>query len=40
MRHANVAFGGWAEDRAAALQSWCENLFDAPDLSGLKAFRQ
>ena len=38
--HANLAFGGWGEDRAAALQIWCEGLFDAADLSGLKDFRQ
>ena len=38
--HANVAFGGWAEDRAIALQSWCAGLFAAADLSGLKEFRQ
>ena len=37
--HANVAFGGWSEDRAAALQAYCTGLFDAPDLSGLKEFR-
>jgi 2-methylcitrate dehydratase PrpD len=37
--HANVAFGGWDQDRAAALQTWCEGLFDASDLSGMQAFR-
>ncbi len=37
--HANMAFGGWTDDRAAALQSWCEGLFNAADLSGLKDFR-
>jgi 2-methylcitrate dehydratase PrpD len=36
---ANVAFGGWPEERADALRRWCETAFDAPDLSGLKAFR-
>lgn len=38
--HANVAFGGWSEDRADQLQTWCAGLFDAADLSGLKAFRE
>jgi 2-methylcitrate dehydratase PrpD len=36
---ANVAFGGWAMSRADDLQAFCEGLFDAPDLSGLRAFR-
>ena len=36
---ANVAFGGWNGEKADALQTWCDGLFDAPDLSGLKAFR-
>jgi len=37
--HANAAFGGWPEDRARALRDYCATLFDAPDLSGLAAFR-
>lgn len=36
---ANVAFGGWSDDRTEALKAYCEGLFDAADLSGLKAFR-
>jgi len=36
---ANVAFGSWPDDRAAALQAWCAGLFEAKDLSGMKAFR-
>lgn len=35
----NVAFGGWDERQADALQRWCEGLFDAPDLRGIAAFR-
>jgi 2-methylcitrate dehydratase PrpD len=37
--HANTDFGGWSEDRANALKEFCATLFDAPDLSGLAAFR-
>jgi 2-methylcitrate dehydratase PrpD len=37
--HANIAFGGWTKDRADALQGWCEGLFGAADMSGMKAFR-
>ncbi len=37
--HANAAFGGWPRARADALETYCAALFDAPDLSGLKAFR-
>ena len=36
---ANAAFGGWNEAQATALADYCGSLFDAPDLSGLKAFR-
>jgi 2-methylcitrate dehydratase PrpD len=36
---ANAAFGGWPEDKSAQLKAWCESLFDAPDVSGLTAFR-
>ncbi len=36
---ANVAYGGWPEERADDLQAFCDGLFDAPDLSGLKTFR-
>ena len=36
---ANVAFGGWTEARADELRAYCAGLFDAPDLSGLRAFR-
>lgn len=35
----NVAFGGWTDRQAIALQDWCEGLFDAPDLGGIAAFR-
>jgi len=36
---ADCAFGGWSEARTAALENFCGALFDAPDLSGLRAFR-
>ena len=36
---ANVAFGGWNEAEATALADYCAALFDAPDVSGLEAFR-
>ncbi len=36
---ANVAFGGWTEERAMELQAFCDGLFDAPVLTGLRAFR-
>jgi len=35
----NVRFGGWSEQQAKALQSWCEDLFDLKDLDTLKTFR-
>ena len=35
----NAAHGGWNEGRAKALLAFCEALADAPDLSGLAAFR-
>ncbi|MDC0033241.1 MmgE/PrpD family protein [Alphaproteobacteria bacterium] len=38
--HANVAFGGWSQERATELQTYCTDLSDAVGLSGLKAFRQ
>ncbi len=36
---ANTAFGGWSEAQTARLEAYCGSLFEAPDLSGLKAFR-
>ena len=36
---ANVAFGGWPEARAAALEAFCAGLFEAADMSGLADFR-
>jgi 2-methylcitrate dehydratase PrpD len=36
---ANAAFGGWTGSRAEAMKSWCSDLFEKPDLTGLKAFR-
>jgi 2-methylcitrate dehydratase PrpD len=36
---ANCAFGGWDTARASALRDFCAGLFDAPDLTGLGAFR-
>ncbi len=36
---ANAAYGGWGEERAKALLDYCQSLRDAPDLSGLAAFR-
>ena len=35
----NTAFGGWSERQSTALMDWCGNLFDAPDLTGISAFR-
>ncbi len=35
----NVAFGGWTDERAAQLQTFCETLFDADDMSELKLFK-
>lgn len=36
---ANTEFGGWTNSRSDALKAFCDNLFDAPNLSGLAAFR-
>ena len=36
---ANAAFGGWTGSQAEAMKSWCSDLFEKPDLTGLKAFR-
>ncbi|MCC7428557.1 MAG: MmgE/PrpD family protein [Alphaproteobacteria bacterium] len=36
---ANCAFGGYGAERAAALQTLCDRLFELPDLAGLAAFR-
>jgi 2-methylcitrate dehydratase PrpD len=36
---ANAAYGGWSDDQAQALLTFCQNLRDAPDLGGLAAFR-
>jgi hypothetical protein len=36
----NVAFGGWDGQQADALHRWCAALFDAPDFSGIAAFRR
>jgi hypothetical protein len=35
----NVAFGGWSQDQSKTLMAWCGDLFDAPDLNGISAFR-
>lgn len=35
---ANVAFGGWSDDRADAVADYFGSLFSYPDLSGLQAF--
>ena len=35
----NTTFGGWDERRSEALLTWCESLFDAPNLGGIEAFR-
>jgi 2-methylcitrate dehydratase PrpD len=35
----NVAFGGWTEQQATALMTWCAALFDARDIQGISAFR-
>jgi 2-methylcitrate dehydratase PrpD len=35
----NIAYGGWPEARGGELLEFCINIADAPDLSGLKAFR-
>ena len=35
---ANAEFGGWDSHRAEALAGFAQGLFDAPDVSGLKAF--
>jgi 2-methylcitrate dehydratase PrpD len=37
--HANTRFGGWDGQRSAALARVADGLFEAPDLSGLAAFR-
>jgi 2-methylcitrate dehydratase PrpD len=36
---ANVGYGGWSDAQATALAAYCEDLFGAPDLSGLARFR-
>lgn len=36
---ANLAYGGWSEERCAELKAFVEDLNDAPDLSGLGSFR-
>ena len=36
---ANAAFGGWPDERAAALARYCGDLFAAADISGLAEFR-
>ncbi len=36
---ANAQFGGWRKSDAQALLAFCQNLRQAPDLSGLSAFR-
>jgi len=36
---ANAQFGGWSKSDAQALLEFCQNLRQAPDLSGLSAFR-
>lgn len=36
---ANVAYGGWSEDRSDDLKSFVEGLNDAPDLTALGSFR-
>ncbi len=35
---ANVAYGGWAKARAAALAAYCATLFESDNLLGLRAF--
>ncbi len=35
----NAHFGGWSDQQATALQSWCENVFDVKDLTELATFR-
>lgn len=37
---ANIAYGGWAAADGERLQSFCEGLADAPDLSTLATFRR
>ena len=36
---ANTTFGAWSEARTERLEAYCRSLFEAPDLTGLKAFR-
>lgn len=36
---ANAGHGGWSDDRAKLLLTFCEELGRTPDLSGLKTFR-
>ncbi|MFT5539729.1 MAG: 2-methylcitrate dehydratase PrpD, partial [Alphaproteobacteria bacterium] len=37
--HSNITYGGWPEARGGELLEFCIKIADAPDLSGLKAFR-
>jgi 2-methylcitrate dehydratase PrpD len=35
----NIRYGGWSDAQGAELAAFCAGAFEAPDLSGLKAFR-